>query len=208
MDTSIDDDIRRLGLLGGTFDPIHVGHLVAATEAIHQMGLDRVVLVPAGRPWQKSDYSDPEDRLMMTVLAAATHPRLSVSRIEIDRRGPTYTIDTLEAFRSCFPNVELFFIVGADALRDLGTWHRVDEIGGVARIIAVTRPGADMASFAAGPGWPDVHEMQIPGVDISSTDIRARAAQGRPIDYLVPAEVACYIRDRGLYVETREARGA
>ena len=208
MDVSLDHDLRRMGVLGGTFDPIHVGHLVAATEVIHHCGLDRVVLVPAGRPWQKSRFSDPEDRFMMTVLAAATHARLSASRIEIDRKGPTYTIDTLEAFRKFFDGVELVLIVGADALRDLATWHRIDEIGSMTQVVAVSRPGIDISGFEADPGWPEISHLAIPGLDISSTDIRARAAQGKPIDYLVPAEVARYIRERGLYVETREARGA
>lgn len=198
----------RLGVLGGTFDPIHVGHLVAASEAIHRFGLDRVVLVPAGRPWQKSGYSDPEDRLMMTTLAAATHPHLSVSRIEIDRKGPTYTVDTLETLHGSFPDAELFLIVGADVALELATWHRAQDIASLATVIALTRPGSELTGLSTDAGLPDVEIMEMPALAVSSTDIRARVAAGRPIDYLVPADVAAYIRDRGLYIDAREARGA
>ena len=200
--------VRRLGVLGGTFDPIHLGHLVAASEALHELSLDRVVLVPTGRPWQKAGYSDPEDRLIMATLAAATHPRLTVSRIEIDRRGPTYTVDTLASLRSFFGDIELFFIAGTDAILELGTWHRVEDLAGLAEMVAVSRPGIDIGGFQAAPGWPRVHHLAIPGITISSTEIRARVAEGRPIDYLVPAAVVRYIRDRGLYSDAREARGA
>lgn len=200
--------VRRLGILGGTFDPIHVGHLVAASEAMHELALDRVVLVPAGRPWQKEGYSDAEDRMLMTTLAAATHPKLAVSRIELDRKGPTYTVDTLEAFRDFFAGVELFFIVGADVVADLATWHRPDAIAALAEIIAVSRPGIDTRSRSSDAGPFRVHELQIPGVDVSSTAIRDRVARGRPIDYLVTAEVARFIRTHGLYVDPRMAAGA
>lgn len=198
----------RLGILGGTFDPIHVGHLVAASEAMHRFGLDRVVLVPAGRPWQKSEFSDAEDRLMMTTLAAATHPRLSVSRIEIDRKGPTYTVDTLEALRAGFPEAELFLIVGADVAMELKTWHRVEDIAPLATVVAVTRPGSELTALPTDPGLPDVQVMEMPALDVSSTDIRRRIATGAPIDFLVPADVAAYIRDKGLYTDTMEAKGA
>lgn len=198
----------RLGVLGGTFDPIHVGHLVAASEAIHRFGLDRVILVPAGRPWQKSDYSDPEDRLMMTTLAAATHQRLSVSRIEVDRKGPTYTVDTLEALKGSFPGAELFLIVGADVALEMSTWHRARDIASLATVIALTRPGSELTSVGTDAELPDVELMEMPALAVSSTDIRHRVASGRPIDYLVPADVVTYIRDRGLYTDAREARGA
>ena len=208
MDRSSGQEAGRLGLLGGTFDPIHIGHLVAAAEAIHRFELDRCVLVPTGRPWQKSDYSDPEDRMMMTTLASATHPRLSVSRIEVDRQGPTYTVETLETFRGFFPDAELYFIVGTDAVAELGTWHRIESLAGLADVIAVTRPGYEMLEGDTPVGWPQVHMMAIPGLAISSTGIRRRVAEGSPIDYLVPSEVARFIRDRGLYMDSREARGA
>lgn len=207
-DASGHGDQARLGVLGGTFDPIHLGHLVAASEALYRFSLDRIILVPAGTPWQKAGYSDPEDRLMMATLAAATHPKLSVSRIEIDRKGPTYTVDTLAQISDFFEPSELFFIVGADAALELGTWHRVEDIAQLAEVVAATRPGSDLVGFEQRPGWPTVHVMEIPGLAVSSTDIRARVAEGRPIDYLVPAEVARFIRARGLYAMTREARGA
>jgi nicotinate-nucleotide adenylyltransferase len=207
-DTSGHPHPARLGVLGGTFDPVHLGHLVAASEALYRFSLDRVVLVPAGMPWQKAGYSDPEDRLMMATLAAATHPKLSVSRIEIDRKGPTYTVDTLAQIRDFFEPDALFFIAGADAVLELGTWHRVGDIAELAEVVAATRPGSDLAGFGGHPGWPKVHVMEIPGLAISSTDIRARVAEGRPIDYLVPSDVARFIRERGLYATAQEARGA
>jgi nicotinate-nucleotide adenylyltransferase len=208
MDMAHDPEVRRLGVLGGTFDPIHLGHLVAASEALHELSLDRIVLVPTGRPWQKTSYSDPEDRFMMAALAAATHLRLAVSRIEIDRRGPTYTVDTLESLRSFFGDIDLFFIAGGDAILELGTWHRVEDLADLAEVVAVTRPGSDIGEFHPAEGWPRVRHLEIPGIEISSTDIRARVAEGRPIDYLVPAAVARYIRDRALYTDVREVRGA
>jgi nicotinate-nucleotide adenylyltransferase len=208
MDPSTDHDLSRLGILGGTFDPIHIGHLVAASEAMHRFGLERCFLVPAGRPWQKAEFSDPEDRLMMTTLAAATHPHLSVSRIEVDRKGPTYTVETLERFRAFFPRAEMFFVAGADAILELDTWHRVEDLASLAEVVAVTRAGSDITGLVTTAGGPVIHVMEIPGLEISSTDIRRRVREGLPIDYLVPSEVARFIRDRGLYMDAREARGA
>jgi nicotinate-nucleotide adenylyltransferase len=145
---------------------------------------------------------------MMTTLAAATHPRLSVSRIEIDRRGPTYTVDTLEALRASFPDAALFFIVGADVAMELKTWHRVDAIASLATVVAVNRPGSELTGRTTEPGLPKVEVLEMPALDVSSTEIRRRVATGAPIDYLVPADVAAYIRDRDLYTDVREARGA
>lgn len=201
-------EVGRLGILGGTFDPVHVGHLLAASEALYSFDLDRVVLVPAGRPWQKTGYADAEDRLLMTTLAAATHSKISVSRAELDRQGPTYTVDTLQAFRDFFEAAELFFIIGADAVADLASWHRPNDIAGLCEVIAVTRPGTELVIEERSPGWPTVHRLEIPGLDVSSTDIRKRIASGRPIDYLVPVEVARYIREQGLYVSSEVAKGA
>ncbi len=199
---------RRMGVLGGTFDPVHLGHLVAASEALHRFSLERVTLVPTGRPWQKTWFSDPEDRYLMATLAAATHPKLAVSRIELDRKGPTYTVETLETMRASFGDVKLFFIAGADAVLDLGTWHRVGDLATLTEIIAVTRPGWDISGFVAREGWPQIHHLEIPGIDISSRDIRRRVAEGLPIDHLVPAAVHRFIAERGLYIGTQEARGA
>ncbi|MGH2733990.1 MAG: nicotinate-nucleotide adenylyltransferase, partial [Actinomycetota bacterium] len=147
--------MQRLGVMGGTFDPIHVGHLVAASEALHSFELDSVTFVPAGEPWQKSTYAEPEDRLMMTVLGAASHSRFRVSRIEIDRKGPTYTADTMDSMRSFYGGeVELLFIVGADAALKLGTWVKVERLAEVAEVVAVTRTGFDLAELSPEVHWP------------------------------------------------------
>jgi nicotinate-nucleotide adenylyltransferase len=199
---------RRVGVMGGTFDPIHHGHLVAAEEARWQFGLDRVVFVPTGQPWQKAaGVSDAEDRYLMTVIATASNPAFSVSRLEIDSPGPTYTVDTLRRLRAEMdPDVRLFFVTGADAVLQILTWKDPDEVLALAELIAATRPGHDLADLAdlaekvpAAAGR--VHPMRIPALAISSTEIRARVAAGAPIQYLVPEGVARYIEKRGLYRE-------
>ena len=187
--------------MGGTFDPIHIGHLVAASEALHVFDLDRVMFVPTGQPWQKDLYSDAEDRYMMTLLGTTSHARFVASRMEIDRLGPTYTVDTMQSLRDFYgANVELFFILGADALLKLGMWHRIDGLADLADFIAVTRPGFDLATFESRPDWPRIHELPVPGIDVSSSDIRARVMQGKPIEYLVPRAVETYIEEHRLYV--------
>jgi nicotinate-nucleotide adenylyltransferase len=204
-----DSAVRRLGVMGGTFDPIHVGHLVAASEALFAFELDRVIFVPTGQPWQKRSYSDAEDRYLMTVLGAAGNPRFAVSRLEIDRRGPTYTADTMEALRSFHgPGVTMYFIVGGDAALRLDTWKHIDRLKELAEIIAVTRPGFALGTLEREPTWPVIRIMEMPAIDISSTEIRNRVQSGRPIDYLVPGEVLRYIRERGLYAVDAEAKGA
>ncbi|MCA1571608.1 MAG: nicotinate-nucleotide adenylyltransferase [Chloroflexi bacterium] len=201
--------LTRLGVMGGTFDPIHLGHLVAASQALHAFRLDRVLFVPAARPWQKTSPTDPEDRMLMTMLAAATHPAFAVSRMEIDRRGPTYTLDTLTMLRRVMgEDTQLFFILGADALANLGTWDRVDGLAKVAEMIAVARPGYDLETIELDPSWPRVNVLDMPQLDISATAIRAAVRAGRPIDYLVPHDVADYIRTKGLYVGRGEGRRA
>ena len=201
--------VSRVGVMGGTFDPVHVGHLVIASEALHDFRLDRIVFMPTGHPWQKQSYSDPEDRYLMTVLATAGNPKFAVSRMELDRHGPTYTADTMRALKSFHgPECELFFIVGADAVLKLGTWERVEHLGQYASVIAVTRPGFDLEALEREENWPKVDVMSSPPIDISSTEIRARVNEGRPIDYLVPAEVAAYIKERGLYVGGEELQDA
>lgn len=190
----------RLGVMGGTFDPIHLGHLVAASEALHAFGLDRVLFVPAGRPWQREHYSSAEDRYLMTVLAAETHQSFAVSRAEIDRRAPTYTADTLQELRDVYPGAELRFIAGADAVLNLGTWKGLERVAELAEVIAVTRPGSDLSGLEVGENWPKVTVLEMPGIGVSATDIRERVRAERPIDYLLPAEVVSYIRERGLYV--------
>jgi nicotinate-nucleotide adenylyltransferase len=188
----------RLGVMGGTFDPIHVGHLVTAEEALHQFSLDEVVFVPTGRPWMKEHevVASPEDRFHMTTLGIEPEPRFRVSRLEVDRGGATYTIDTLRAIRDEEPGVELSFITGADAMLEIMRWKEHEILFDLAHFIAATRPGYDIERFDE---HPDVTVMHIPALSISSTDIRARVGDGRPIRFLVPERVEGYIRETGLY---------
>ncbi|HVB27172.1 MAG TPA: nicotinate-nucleotide adenylyltransferase [Mycobacteriales bacterium] len=186
--------------MGGTFDPVHNGHLVAASEVTARFALDEVLFVPTGEPWQKShpEVSPAEDRYLMTVIATASNPRFSVSRIDIDRTGPTYTYDTLRALRTLYgPGSELFFITGADALAEILGWHRVDELFALAHFVGVTRPGHRLAD----PGLPagGVSLVEVPALAISSTDCRDRVRRGEPVWYLVPDGVVVYIGKRGLY---------
>ena len=194
---------RRLGVMGGTFDPIHHGHLLTAEEAAVQFGLDEVLFVPTGRPWMKDrdDVSPAEDRYLMTVVATASNPRFSVSRIDIDRDGQTYTVDTLHAVGEQAPDAELFFVTGADAMLEIFGWKDPEEVLSLAHFIAATRPGYDLARFeaAAPTRHPNVSVMTIPALAISSTDIRRRVGEGRPIRYLVPEGVKSYIEKAGLY---------
>jgi nicotinate-nucleotide adenylyltransferase len=194
---------RRLGVMGGTFDPIHYGHLVTAEEALEQFGLDEVVFVPTGHPWMKEHevISPAEDRYLMTVIATASNPLFSVSRVEVDREGPTYTIDTLRALKSeRGPKSDLFFVTGADAVVEIFQWKQLDELFELAHFIAATRPGYDIAAFSAHAGpHPGVTVMNVPALAISSTDIRARVGAGHPIRYLVPESVKAYIEKAGLY---------
>jgi nicotinate-nucleotide adenylyltransferase len=203
------DRIKRLGVLGGTFDPLHHGHLSAATAALEAFDLDRVLFVPAGRPWQKSKYTDHEDRYLMTVLGAAEHPCFAVSRLELDRSGPTYTADTMEQLRSWYgADVDLYFILGADALQGLGTWEGVERLIGLTEIIAVARPGVEFVERTPGATWPVVHLLEVPGVDISATDVRKRVKSGLPVDELLPKGVLRYVQEHGLYLKEKEAQGA
>ncbi len=194
---------RRLGVMGGTFDPIHHGHLLTAEEAAVQFGLEQVIFVPTGRPWMKADreVTPAEHRYLMTVIATASNPRFTVSRIEIDRPGPTYTVDTLRALREEHPGAELFFVTGADAMLEIFSWKDPAEILSLAHFIAATRPGYDLAHFEAEAptAHPNVSVMNIPALAISSTDIRQRVREGRPIRYLVPEGVKSYIEKMGLY---------
>ena len=191
---------RRVGVLGGTFDPIHLGHLVAASEALHQLDLDEIVFVPAGRPWQKDEYADPEDRFMMASLGVTAHPRFSASRIELDRRGPTYTVDTLTTMKGFWGSDSLlYFIAGADAIAKLSTWRDVAALASLTEVVAFPRAGTDPSAIVPEEGWPRIHHLDMPGIGVSGTDIRARVATGRPIDFIVPAEVVAYIRAHGLY---------
>jgi len=194
--------MRRIGVMGGTFDPVHHGHLVAASEVAHIFALDEVIFVPTGEPYQKvtRQVSPAEDRYLMTVIATASNPRFQVSRVDIDRGGPTYTIDTLRDLRAAAgPQDELFFITGADALAEILTWHDVDELFGLAHFIGCTRPGHRLSVA----GLPDgqVSLVEIPALAISSTECRARVEAGEPVWYLVPDGVVQYIAKRGLYAK-------
>jgi nicotinate-nucleotide adenylyltransferase len=191
---------QRIGVMGGTFDPIHHGHLVAASEVGHFFSLDEVIFVPTGQPWQKEgrQVSPSEDRYLMTVIATASNPRFSVSRVDIDRPGPTYTIDTLRDLRAARgPDAELFFITGADALEQMMTWQDADELFKLAHFVGCTRPGHRLS----GAGLPDdrVSLIEIPALAISSTTCRQRVAAGEPIWYLVPDGIVQYISKRALY---------
>jgi nicotinate-nucleotide adenylyltransferase len=189
----------RIGVMGGTFDPIHHGHLVAASEVAGLFGLDEVVFVPTGQPWQKSEreVSPAEDRYLMTVIATASNPRFSVSRVDVDRDGPTYTIDTLSDLHAQRPDAELFFITGADALGQILSWRDSDRFLRLAHFVGVTRPGFALADGHLPPGA--VSLVEIPALAISSTDCRDRVARGMPVWYLVPDGVVQYIEKRGLY---------
>jgi nicotinate-nucleotide adenylyltransferase len=188
--------------MGGTFDPIHHGHLVAASEVQAWFGLDEVLFVPTGAPWQKSDrqVTAAEDRYLMTVIATASNPRFSVSRVDIDRGGPTYTIDTLHDLHTQHPDAELFFITGADALAEIFTWRDADELFELATFVGCTRPGYTMDPTTLG-NIPDdrVTMIEVPALAISSTDCRRRTTQGQPVWYLVPDGVVQYIAKHHLY---------
>jgi nicotinate-nucleotide adenylyltransferase len=195
---------QRIGVMGGTFDPIHHGHLVAASEVASLFHLDEVVFVPTGQPWQKEDrkVSAAEDRYLMTVIATASNPQFSVSRSDIDRAGRTYTIDTLRDLRAEHPAAELFFITGADALSQIFSWRDAEELFSLAHFIGVTRPGHTLSD----PGFPEggASLVEVPALAISSTGCRHRVAKGDPVWYFVPDGVVRYIDKRALY---RDATG-
>jgi nicotinate-nucleotide adenylyltransferase len=189
--------------MGGTFDPIHHGHLVAASEVAHQFALDEVVFVPTGRPWQKTGrkVAAAEDRYLMTVIATASNPRFSVSRTDVERPGPTYTVDTLREMREVYgPDADFFFITGADALEQMLGWRNADDMFRLAHFIGCTRPGHHLAD----PGLPEgqVSLVEVPALAISSSECRARIRSGEPIWYLVPDGIVQYINKRGLYRDT------
>ncbi len=192
----------RIGVMGGTFDPVHLGHLVAAAEAGRAFGLDEVVFVPAGEPWQKEArrLAPAEDRYAMTVIATAADPLFSVSRVDIERAGPTYTVDTLaDLSRERGPEAEFFLIVGADTLSGLGTWKDPGRLLALARVICCTRPDHPLRSVEA--DGDRISVLEIPQLEISSTLCRDRVRAGLPVRYLVPDGVAQYIAKRGLYRE-------
>lgn len=199
--------------MGGTFDPIHHGHLVAAGEVADLFGLSEVVFVPTNQPWQKDgrQVSAAEDRYLMSVIATASNPGFSVSRVDIDRGGPTYTIDTLHDLRAVHPDAELYFITGADALASILSWQDWEELFGLAKFIGVSRPGYELSGEHVATALDrlaedSLHLVEVPALAISSSDCRARAAGGRPIRYLVPDGVVQYVAKRRLYQELAPAR--
>ncbi|MCS5733565.1 nicotinate-nucleotide adenylyltransferase [Herbiconiux daphne] len=188
---------QRIGVMGGTFDPIHHGHLVAASEVAISFDLDEVVFVPTGRPWHKTPVSPAEHRYLMTVIATASNPRFTVSRVDIDRGGVTYTIDTLRDLHTAHPDADLFFISGADAIAQILSWKDIDELWDLAHFVAVSRPGHTFA-ISSLPS-KDVSYLEVPALAISSTDCRGRVGRGFPVWYLVPDGVVQYITKHHLY---------
>ncbi len=200
----------RVGVMGGTFDPIHLGHLVTAEAVRHRFGLEQVVFVPTGRPPHKreSDVSNAEHRYVMTFLAVVGNPQFSVSRIEIDRLGYSYTFDTMLALGEVYgAGCELYFITGADVMRDIHTWHRAEGLLTLCHFVAASRPGYTLSDYIAQTnlekfrGSGHIHLLEVPAMAISSTDLRRRVRMGEPIRYLVPEAVENYIREHRLYLE-------
>ncbi|MHA7177751.1 nicotinate-nucleotide adenylyltransferase [Arthrobacter sp. Sr24] len=196
----------RVGVMGGTFDPIHHGHLVAASEVASVFKLDEVIFVPTGQPWQKAKgkVSAAEHRYLMTVIATAANPQFTVSRVDIDRPGLTYTIDTLRDLRRMRPEADLFFITGADAMAQIMSWKDSDELWDLAHFVGVTRPGHVLDDA----GRTDVSLLEVPAMAISSTDCRKRVAELNPVWYLVPDGVVQYIAKYGLYLKPVKDAGA
>lgn len=193
---------RRIGVLGGTFDPPHIGHLVTAVNVRYELNLDVVLMVVANEPWQKvgsRDVSPAKDRYAMVCAAVDGVAGVEASNIELRRGGPSYSIDTLEELRAAEPTAELFLILGDDAAAGLGSWERTEDLVDICRIVVVDRPG----SVRAVPERFEVERVEVPHLEVSSTDLRARVVDGRPTTYLLPQEVSCLIADRGLYCDRR-----
>ncbi|MFC5370295.1 nicotinate-nucleotide adenylyltransferase [Arcanobacterium bovis] len=197
----MDTPRRRIGIMGGTFDPIHHGHLVAASEVQHSFNLDEVVFVPTGtQPFKKDRrVTAAEHRYLMTVIATANNPRFSVSRVDIDREGTTYTIDTLRDLKKSYPDADLFFITGADVLPQILQWKDQDELWDLAHFVGVNRPGHELDT--SGLPQNGITLLEVPAMAISSTDIRNRAKSGNPVWYLVPDGVVQHINKYHLYKE-------
>src|SRR5215210_2120882 len=191
----------RLGVFGGTFDPPHVGHLVTAVNVRHELGLDEVLLVVANDPWQKAGHvvAPAADRLAMVEAAVADVDGLCASDVEIRRGGPSYTAETLADLHERHPGADLFLVLGSDAAALLPTWERMDEVRSRATLAVVTRPGAEAATPP--DGWPH-RVVEVPRLDVSSTDLRARVVDGRPLEFLLPPAVVRVVRERRLYAPT------
>lgn len=192
---------QRIGIFGGTFDPIHIGHLAAAVNARYALGLDRVLLVVANVPWQKvgvHTVAPAEDRYAVVEAALDGIEGVEASRIELDRGGPSYTADTLAELAALHPGAELFLLLGSDVAAGLDTWERVDEVRERATLVVVARPGA--ADSTPAPPWRHL-VVEVPALDVSSTNLRERVATGSPVDVLIPPRAVREIRRRGLYAE-------
>jgi nicotinate-nucleotide adenylyltransferase len=188
-----------VGIMGGSFDPIHLGHLVTAEQARAELHLDEVVFVPAGAQPQKTHVTPAELRYLMTVLATAGNPAFSVSRLEIDRQGPTYTVETLRSIRQRRPHDRLFFITGADAILNILTWKDAEECLALAEFVAATRPGYDLGKLESEGLRDRVRILNVPALAISSSDVRKRFRSGRPVRYLIPHQVEQFARKYRLY---------
>lgn len=201
--------LNRIGIMGGSFNPIHIGHLVTAEEAYSQFQLDRIIFIPSGQPPHKEPrkFAPAEDRYLMTVIATASNPHFTVSRMEIDRKGPSYTVDTLKELRRIYgPKPKIYFITGADAILEILTWKTPEILAELCEFIAATRPGYSLDKFKelhllneSAKKLPRVHFMEVPALAISSTNIRRRLREGRPIKYLVPEGVEHYLYKSQLY---------
>ncbi|MBE0467590.1 MAG: nicotinate-nucleotide adenylyltransferase [Candidatus Desulforudis sp.] len=199
--------MMKLGVMGGTFDPVHYGHLVAAEGVRYEYRLDKVIFVPAGRPPHKPNYriSDPEHRLALVRLAVASNPFFEVSDLEIERPGLSYTYDTIREMRRLHDPDEIYFITGADAVLEILSWHRFEELLEICRFIAATRPGYELGGLTGRLRELPAHlverivPVEVPALAISSSDIRRRVREGRPIKYLLPESVEAYILSRALY---------
>lgn len=194
-----------VGIMGGSFDPIHLGHLVTAEQARAELGLGEVVFIPAGAQPQKTQQTPAELRYLMTVLATAANPAFSVSRLEIDRAGPTYTVDTLRSMRERRPDARLFFITGADAILNILTWKDSEECLQLAEFVAATRPGYDLGKLESEGLRDHVRILDVPALAISSSDVRKRFGNSRPVRYLIPTEVEQFARKYRLYRGTTDA---
>jgi nicotinate-nucleotide adenylyltransferase len=206
----------NIGIMGGTFDPIHLGHLVTAETARQAFHLRKVIFVPAGRPPHKQGQpiTAAEHRFMMTVLATVSHPHFEVDRVEVDREGPSYSVDTVAFFREQYRGSNLYFITGADAVLEICSWHNCHRLLSMCRVVAATRPGYDLAGLSRLADvvgeelFRRIVPLEVPALAISSSDLRRQVAEGKSIRYLVPRAVEQYIQKHGLYRSPRERRAA
>lgn len=207
---AVDNGQSRIGIMGGTFDPIHYGHLAAAEAARIEFGLCKVIFMPAGNPPHKQSQkiSDAEHRYRMTALATSSNSGFEVSRLEVDKAGITYTFDTMKELRNIYGEAPaIYFITGADAVLELLTWYKIGELLTLCKFIAVTRPGFDIWKLEqkiaeiSSKYDGEIICLEVPLLEISSTDIRERIKNGKPVKYLLPEEVEAYIHKNGLYKE-------